>query len=67
MKEIFSAFGSEVFRPLATIVITGAMADHRVSNPSTLWNSFTTVCFLSLERDESGPSVFMAHVSSAHR
>jgi hypothetical protein len=26
MKEIFSAFGSEVFRPLATIVIPGAMA-----------------------------------------
>ena len=25
MKEIFSAFGSEVFRPLATIVIPGAM------------------------------------------
>lgn len=26
MKEIFSAFGSEIFRPLATIVIPGAMA-----------------------------------------
>lgn len=26
MKEIFSAFGSEVFRPLATIVIPGAIA-----------------------------------------
>lgn len=26
MKEIFSAFGSEVFRPLATIVIPGATA-----------------------------------------
>jgi hypothetical protein len=26
MKEIFSAFGSEVFRPLVTIVIPGAMA-----------------------------------------
>lgn len=26
MKEIFSAFGSEVFRPLATIMIPGAMA-----------------------------------------
>jgi hypothetical protein len=26
MKEIFTAFGSEVFRPLATIVIPGAMA-----------------------------------------
>jgi hypothetical protein len=26
MKEIFSAFGSEVFRPLATIIIPGAMA-----------------------------------------
>jgi hypothetical protein len=26
MKEIFSAFGSEIFRPLVTIVIPGAMA-----------------------------------------
>ncbi len=26
MKEIFTAFGSEIFRPLATIVIPGAMA-----------------------------------------
>jgi hypothetical protein len=26
MKEIFSAFGSEIFRPLATILIPGAMA-----------------------------------------
>lgn len=26
MKEIFSAFGSEVFRPLATILVPGALA-----------------------------------------
>ena len=45
MKEIFSAFGSEIFRPLVTIVIPGAMA-------ISVWfvvvlQKFTQVCALA--------------------
>jgi hypothetical protein len=43
MKEIFSAFGSEVFRPLATIVIPGALA---ISS----WFVVLTLKFESLRR-----------------
>jgi hypothetical protein len=45
MKEFFSAFGSEIFRPLVTIVIPGAMA-------ISVWfvvvlQKFTQVCALA--------------------
>lgn len=45
MKEIFSAFGSEIFRPLVTIVIPGAMA-------ISVWfvvvlQKFTQLCVLA--------------------